>query len=95
LDRIGFAVEDRDRSSGIYFVRYSELLDKGEEEEGFLSKLAFWADDEKKIDKNVQYRVKLKSQGEGTQVVVRNQQGKPASAEVVETILGMIHEQIR
>jgi outer membrane protein assembly factor BamC len=95
LDRIGFAVEDRDRSSGIYFVRYSELLDEGEEEEGFFSKLAFWSDDEKKIDTNVQYQVKLKSQDKGTQVVIRDQQGGQAATEVAETILSLIHEQIR
>ena len=50
LDRVGFAVEDRDRSSGIYFVRYNELSGVSQEEKGFFSRLAFWRDDEDSID---------------------------------------------
>jgi outer membrane protein assembly factor BamC len=95
LDRTGFAVEDRDRSSGTYFVRYSNMLKGEKEEEGFFSKLAFWSDDESKIDTAVQYQVKLLSRGESTQIVVRNEQGEAADLVAVETILGLIHEQIR
>jgi outer membrane protein assembly factor BamC len=95
LDRVGFAVEDRDRSNGIYFVRYSELSEDQKEDEGFLSKLAFWSDDETKIDSEVQYQVKLISDGATTQVVVRDEQGGEAEALVVETILSLIHAQIR
>ena len=96
LDRVGFAVEDRDRSSGIYFVRYSELRGKDEEEKGFFSRLAFWQDDEQQaIDTEVQYRVKLKSQDEGTRVVVRDERDEPAVAETAESILSLIHAQIR
>ena len=48
LDRVGFTVEDRDRSRGLYFVRYIDpLKDVGaEEEEGWLSKLKFWGEDD-------------------------------------------------
>ena len=38
LDRVGFTVEDRDRSKGTYFVRYVAPTDK-KDEPGFLSKL--------------------------------------------------------
>ena len=45
LDRVGFTVEDRDRSKGYYFVRYVDPQIDGqknlEKEKGFLSKLAF------------------------------------------------------
>ncbi|MET0045689.1 MAG: outer membrane protein assembly factor BamC [Candidatus Thiodiazotropha sp. 6PLUC3] len=95
LDRVGFAVEDRDRSNGTYFVRYSQLSEDEKEDEGFLSKLAFWSDDEEKINSEAQYQVKLLSDGTTTQVVVRNEQGGEADAIAVETILGLIHEQIR
>lgn len=95
LDRVGFAVEDRDRSNGIYFVRYSKLLESEKEEKGFFSKLAFWTDEESTIDMEAQYQVKLLSNGETTQVVVRNEQGEQADALAVETILGLIHAQIR
>ncbi|MCG7868164.1 MAG: hypothetical protein B6D70_11530 [gamma proteobacterium symbiont of Stewartia floridana] len=95
LDRVGFAVEDRDRSSGTYFVRYSDLANEEKEEKGFFSMLAFWDDEESKIDTEVQYQVKLLAEGESTRVVVRNEQGEAADQVAVETILGLIHEQIR
>ena len=95
LDRVGFAVEDRDRSNGTYFVRYSKLSEDQKEDEGFLSKLAFWSDDEAKIDSEVQYQVKLISDEERTRVVVRDEQGGEADKLAVETILSLIHTQIR
>jgi outer membrane protein assembly factor BamC len=48
LDRIGFLVEDKDRSKGLFYVRYSDLdaEDTSKEEKGWLDKLAFWRDDD-------------------------------------------------
>jgi outer membrane protein assembly factor BamC len=49
LDRIGFLVEDKDRSKGLYFVRYSDLdaeEDTSADKKGWLDKLAFWRDDD-------------------------------------------------
>ena len=49
LDRIGFLVEDRDRSKGLFFVRYTDIEadhDQPQEEKGWLDKLAFWNDDD-------------------------------------------------
>ncbi|MCG8122476.1 MAG: outer membrane protein assembly factor BamC, partial [Candidatus Thiodiazotropha taylori] len=83
------------RSSGTYFVRYSDLANEEQEEKGFFSMLAFWDDEESKIDTEVQYQVKLLAEGESTRVVVRNEQGEAADQVAVETILGLIHEQIR
>ena len=39
LDRVGFTVEDRDRSKGLFFVRYIDPASAGREEPGFLSRL--------------------------------------------------------
>ena len=39
LDRSGFTVEDRDRSAGLYFVRYVDPKMAGKDEPGFFSKL--------------------------------------------------------
>ena len=41
LDRVGFGVEDRDRSRGIYYVRYRDPQ-QSQPDEGLLGKLAFW-----------------------------------------------------
>src|SRR5213078_4721355 len=60
LDRTGFTVVDRDRSSGVYFVRYADPdadMTKKDREESWLAKLAFWRKDEK--DKPEQYRIKV------------------------------------
>jgi outer membrane protein assembly factor BamC len=95
LDRVGFAVEDRDRSAGIYYVRYNQLVAGKKEPGGFFSKLAFWRDDEDEIDKEVQYQVKLIGRDNETRVVVRNQAGEVENSKTAQRILTLIHEQIR
>ena len=47
LDRIGFVVEDKDRSRGLFYVRYSDvdIDDTAKEKKGLLDKLKFWGDD--------------------------------------------------
>jgi outer membrane protein assembly factor BamC len=95
LDRVGFAVEDRDRSAGIYYVRYNQLKSDKEESGGFFSKLAFWRDDEEEIDDKVQYQVKLSDLGDETKVVVRDEAGTIDNSKVAQRILTLISEQIR
>lgn len=95
LDRIGFAVEDRDRSAGVYYVRYNQLDGNKEKKGGFFSKLAFWRDDETEIDDKAQYQVKLNEDGDKTQVIVRNQAGEADNSKTAQRILSLIHEQIR
>lgn len=48
LDRIGFVVEDKDRSNGLFYVRYSEvgIDDAPQKKKGWLDSLKFWSDDE-------------------------------------------------
>ena len=92
LDRVGFAVEDRDRTQGIYYVRYDDPS-KGQEKEGWASKLAFWRDND--IDKVAQYQVKLTGDGARTRVVVRDQVGRPESSATSKRILRLLSEQIR
>ncbi len=95
LDRVGFAVEDRDRSAGIYYVRYSPMDSDKEKSGGFFSKLAFWRSDEEEIDDKVQYQIKLIDNGDETRVVVRNQEGEEDNSKIAQRILTLIHEQIR
>ena len=58
LDIIGFVTEDKDRSNGIYYVRFSEIElpteIKEEEEEGLIDSLIFWGDDKIDQEKNDQ-----------------------------------------
>jgi outer membrane protein assembly factor BamC len=49
LDIIGFVTEDKNRSEGIYYVRFSETeipTETKEEEEGLIDSLIFWDNDE-------------------------------------------------
>lgn len=47
LDRVGFVVEDRNRASGVYFVRYTDTdLDTTPvKKKGLVDSLKFWGDD--------------------------------------------------
>lgn len=92
LDRIGFAVEDRDRTQGIYYVRYDDPS-QADEKKGWGSKLAFWRSDDKKSV--AQYQVKLTGDGTQTRVVVRDRVGRPASAETADRILRLLNKEIR
>lgn len=55
LDRIGFVIEDKDRTSGIFFVRYADVdIDDGpKKKKGLFDTLAFWKDDEEIENKSV------------------------------------------
>lgn len=50
LDRVGFVVEDKDRSNGIFYVRYSDvdIDDSPQKKKGLIDSLKFWGDDEEK-----------------------------------------------
>jgi outer membrane protein assembly factor BamC len=50
LDRIGFVIEDKDRSNGIFFVRYADIDidDTPKKKKGLFETLKFWGDDGKK-----------------------------------------------
>lgn len=93
LDRVGFAVEDRDRSVGLYYVRYSDPT-QGEDEGGWLSSLAFWKGD-KDIDKVNRYLVQLTPKDEKTLVTVNNDKGERDNSATAERILTLIQEQIK
>jgi len=94
LDRVGFAVEDRDRSKGVYYVRYNDPM-KDAEKPGLLDKLAFWRDNDRNVDKESQYQIKLSGQGATTNVVVLDEAGKRDNSETALRILTLLNEQIR
>jgi outer membrane protein assembly factor BamC len=50
LDRIGFVIEDKDRSTGTFFVRYADvdIDDTAKKKKGLFESLKFWGDDDKK-----------------------------------------------
>ncbi len=96
LDRVGFTVEDRDRTKGIYYVRYVDPeVDGARGEKGFLSKLAFWKDNGKNPNKNEQYRIQI-SEANGSSVVsVLKKDGFAENSETANRILTLLHEQLK
>jgi outer membrane protein assembly factor BamC len=92
LDRSGFAVEDRDLTQGVYYVRYDDPS-KGEKKKGFLSNMAFWRDD--KIDTVTQYQVRLTASGAETRVEVRDQAGNRDNSPTALNILTLVKEELR
>jgi outer membrane protein assembly factor BamC len=92
LDRVGFAVQDQDRTQGIYYVRY-ESGATAKKKGGFFSRLAFWRS--KEAEAVSQYRVKLTSQGKQTRVAVLDQAGQPANPTSAQRILKLLQAEIR
>jgi outer membrane protein assembly factor BamC len=94
LDRGGFTVEDRDRTKGLYYVRYldPDYEAKIRDKQGFLSK--FFGRDPK-IDAQ-QFRIVVAANGaEGTDVRVQDKEGKPEGSATGAKILAQITEQLR
>lgn len=96
LDRIGFTVVDRDRSTGVYFVRYADPeVDGKKAEKGWLSKLAFWSSDESRKIRQEQYRILVTQNAEVCLVRVQNKDGKAEASETAGKILKLLHEQLK
>ena len=93
LDRTGFAVEDRNRSEGVFYVRYDDPRRDEGKQKGLGQRLAFWKDD--KIDSVQQYRVKLTGDAEETRVTVLDASGQRDGSATGERILSLLHEQLR
>ncbi len=92
LDRVGFTVEDRDRTAGLYFVRYNDPL-KEDKKKGFLSKLAFWSSDDPLSAE--QYQILLTGAGEKTNVTVQNKDGQRDNSSTAKRILTLVQEQMQ
>jgi outer membrane protein assembly factor BamC len=96
LDRLGFAVEDRDRSKGLYFVRYADADAERKDRGGALSRLAFWRDNSSTAIKAERFRLELaRADAESTRVRVLGAEGAVDRSETAQRILGLLHEQLR
>ena len=94
LDRSGFTVEDRDRTQGIYFVRYVDPALAGKEEPGFFGKLFSFGKKGPSLAP-VRYRVEVKGEGERSMVSVHNDQGGPENGEAGQRITKMLLEDLQ
>jgi len=94
LDRVGFTVEDRDRSQGQYFVRYVDQNQDAKDKEsgGFFSKLFSSKDKDKKA---ARYRIVVKGTGDVSDITVQNNDGKQEVSQTADKILGLLNDQLK
>ena len=97
LDRTGFTVVDRDRSTGIYYVRYANPdidMAKKDRESSWLGKLlTFWKPEEK--DRPEQYRIKVVEDAPTSVVSVQDPNGAPDKTQNSEKILALLKDQLK
>ena len=92
LDRSVFTVEDRDRTKGVYFVRYV-APGTAAQEPGFFERLF---SSKKEVPALSRYRITLTSKGHAQSLIqVMDLQGKPEEAVNAERILKLIANELR
>jgi outer membrane protein assembly factor BamC len=91
LDRTGFTVEDRNRSTGVYYVRYV-TPDPNRTEPGLFSKM-FGKDTP--APQPTQYLVQVKSQGSNSIVSVLNAAGAPETSANAQRIVKVIADDLK
>lgn len=91
LDRTGFTVEDRDRTKGIYFVRYIDpKLEK--QEPGFFGRLLGRGSQPLPTQ---QYQITVRSQAQASAITVQDGQGRPAPAADAQRILQVLLDELK
>lgn len=96
LDRVGFTVEDRDRSKGLFFVRYidPDVDLRAGRKESFVDKMMFWRATPKSAQP--QYRIHVSDAGAAmSQVQVHNARGAPEASSTGKKILTLLYDQLK
>jgi outer membrane protein assembly factor BamC len=95
LDRVGFTVEDRDRSKGLYYVRYidPQIDVQTKKDTGWLSKLKFWGGSEP--PKAELYRILVTDKNSGSLVNVLNAKGTQEQSNTSNQILTLLYNQLK
>ncbi len=96
LDRVGFTVEDRDRSKGVYFVRYVDL-DRRDPSQGALSR--FFSGERKDLA-GQRYQIVVASNGQNAaNIGVLDTQGAVPEAEenrrVANRIVSLLNDELK
>jgi outer membrane protein assembly factor BamC len=97
LDRVGFTVEDSDRSKGLYYVRYVDPQADAASKQptGVLSKLAFWRTTPETPDRSPKYRIAVTGRDPGSEVNVLNNDGQLDRTNTGQRILALLYEQLK
>lgn len=98
LDRVGFTVVDRDRSQGLYFVRY---VDQGKDaknksnDKGILARWFSFGSDKDKEKAAQRYRISVHDTSAVSRVAVLNDQGQPEKSAIADKILTLLNDQLK
>lgn len=82
LERAGIVVDDKDRASGVYFVRITEAA----KEKSLLDKMAFWRKED--VSKPKRYQVTVREGSAGSEVAANDGNGAstPASQQIIDVL---------
>lgn len=97
LDGSNYAVEEQNRSQGLYVVEYRdpEKENRKPGDEGWFSKLAFWRSKPEAPPPGTRYRVRLAGQAQQTTVVVRNANDQPDDSAGARQVLEVLQQTIK
>ncbi|WP_322043196.1 outer membrane protein assembly factor BamC [Paraburkholderia sp. J67] len=91
LDRANFTVDDRDRSKGVYYVRYVDPQDMTSAEQGFWNQIFHGR--KEKVAK--QYKVNVRAVTDNqTRVAVVDDNGQIDSSRAAREIMGLVVEEL-
>ncbi|MEO6422911.1 MAG: outer membrane protein assembly factor BamC, partial [Candidatus Nitrotoga sp.] len=94
LDQAGIDVQDKDRVSGIYFVRAGEDIEK---KSSLVNTLMFWRSDaEKNLPKNsiegARYKITVRENNTGSEISALN--GNSGKDKATERIIELLYKQL-
>ncbi len=97
LDRVGFTVEDRDRSAGLYYVRYvdqdAEANNAPENKKGWFSGWFSSSNKDKHADK---YQISVRETADGkSEITVLDDKGQLQSSSIAKRIVTLLYGQLK
>jgi outer membrane protein assembly factor BamC len=92
LDRANFTVDDRDRSKGIYYLRYVDPQDMTSAEQGFWSQIFHGHKD--KVAKQYKLNVRAVTENQ-TRIAVIDDSGQVDSSRPAREIMGLVVQQLQ
>ena len=94
LDRVGFTVEDRDRTKGLFYVRYADPdAVKSKKSEGMFGSIVKFFDQDKSVPAE-QYQIQVTTGSPATRVVVLSKAGVAENTQTTQRILSLLNEQL-
>jgi outer membrane protein assembly factor BamC len=94
LDRGSFTVEDRDRTLGVYFVRYVDAKEANKEEPNFFMRL-FTKKPDPAQTALTRYRIAIKSTADKSTVAIQNSQGAPDNSPNAQKIIQLLVDDLK